>query len=399
MGINIGLIKIYIEDDILNEETFSDLEIEKIKSVFNLENITFLEPNLEHSTIEDFLDYLEFSDVDKCYIVTNTSSLRFSNIIKFIKRELEIDISIQISNDIEDEKLKDINFDFSKPACITLQQRLNNSYILYNSGFYTYSEKVHLKHIFIENLNDIKSLDNSLLRNFSMNSLIITNNLNSEIFSENISFSKIIHYEDFFQKSNTNLLFENLSPNEIKDRLEKYINNGEIEGPPYLIRNLGKYLKNKKIHSLFIKKGKIYYDSEFNMLLSDNLSNNIFEILNNIAMLPVFSDFPDSLIVDYYLGSMLKQSNEKIERNISKFTNFNIQYNLNDNYNEYNNWLGYNIEEKFYLYNKIYNRTFEVNEKLIEIYEYLAKSDEEKLNSVDDKLLKEVKDLLENVKC
>lgn len=392
----IGLFKIFIEDDIFNEEKFSKLEISEIKSVFNEENVVFLDFKLESSTIEDFLDYLEFADLNKCYIVTNTYSLRLSNIVELIKEELEIDISIQIYNDIEDKKLKNITFDFPKSSYITLQQRLNNSYVLYNSGFYTFSEKINIKHIFIDNLDDIKELDDSLLKNCSINSLIITTETDwKSLYDKNV-FSKIIYYKDLLQSSNINMLFESFTFDEVKKLLEIYINSGKIESHPHLIKDLGKFLKNKKIHSLFIKEGEIYFDSEFNMLLSKDLSSNIFEILNNLTTLTVFQDFPDSLIVDYYLGSMLKLSNENIQRNISKYTNYNIKSDFTSDYNEYNNWLGYVTQKKFYLYNKISNRTFEVNEKFMDIYEYLAKSDEVNLNTIDEKLLKEAKELLHN---
>lgn len=390
----IGYIKLYIENDIFNKKTFFEKERNEIESISTNESSHFLDFDIESNTIEDFIDYLEFSDLDKLFIISNSYSTRLKNILDFIKEETGIETSLQVIDNIKESNLKLINFQLVREEELTLQQRLNNSYLSFNSGFYTTLEKVNIKHLYIEKMSDLKKIDKSILINCSINSLIITDEINSA----NTSFSKVISYDDFMQYSSEKFLFKSLSYESIKETLKLYLNTGEISSYPYLVKDLGKYLKNKKINSLFFKEGKIYYDTDLTMILSDNSSENTFELLNNLNDLPIFNEFPDTLIFDFYLISMLKQSNSKIKRSISKFTTFNSEFILEEDYNEYDNWIGYvTDEESYYLYNKLNNKTYMVNNKFIEIYEYLIKSDQNKLNLIDKNILQEAKELLNDV--
>ncbi|CIT19142.1 Uncharacterised protein [Streptococcus pneumoniae] len=390
----IGYIKLYIENDIFNKKAFFEKERNEIESISTNESSHFLDFDIESNTIEDFIDYLEFSDIDKLFIISNSYSTRLKNILDFIKEETGIVTSLQVIDNIKESNLKLINFQLPREEELTLQQRLKNSYLSFNSGFYTTLEKVNIKHLYIEKMSDLKKIDKSILINCSINSLIITD----EIDSTNTSFSKVISYDDFMQYSSEKFLFESLSYESIKETLKLYLNTGEISNYPYLVKDLGKYLKNKKINSLFFKEGKIYYDTDLTMILSNNSSKNTFELLNNLNDLPIFNEFPDTLIFDFYLISMLKQSNSKIKRSVSKFTTFNSEFVLEEDYNEYDNWIGYvTDEENYYLYNKLNNKTYMVNDKFMEIYEYLIKSDQNKLNLIDKNILQEAKELLNDV--
>lgn len=301
----IGYIKLYIENDIFNKKAFFEKERNEIESISTNESSHFLDFDIESNTIEDFIDYLEFSDIDKLFIISNSYSTRLKNILDFIKEETGIVTSLQVIDNIKESNLKLINFQLPREEELTLQQRLKNSYLSFNSGFYTTLEKVNIKHLYIEKMSDLKKIDKSILINCSINSLIITD----EIDSTNTSFSKVISYDDFMQYSSEKFLFESLSYESIKETLKLYLNTGEISNYPYLVKDLGKYLKNKKINSLFFKEGKIYYDTDLTMILSNNSSKNTFELLNNLNDLPIFNEFPDTLIFDFYLISMLKQSN------------------------------------------------------------------------------------------
>ncbi|MDS3945675.1 hypothetical protein RJC23_11430 [Staphylococcus epidermidis] len=390
----VGYIKLYIENDIFNKKPFFEKERNEIESISTNESSHFLDFDIESNTIEDFIDYLEFSDIDKLFIISNSYSTRLKNILDFIKEDTGIETSLQVIDNIKESNFKLINFQLAREEELTLQQRLKNSYLSFNSGFYTTLEKVNIKHLYIEKMSDLKKIDKSILINCSINSLIITD----EIDSTNTSFSKVISYDDFMQYSSDKFLFKSLSYESIKETLKLYLNTGEISNYPYLVKDLGKYLKNKKINSLFFKEGKIYYDTDLTMILSNNSSENTFELLNNLNDLPMFNEFPDTLIFDFYLISMLKQSNSKIKRSVSKFTTFNSEFVLEEDYNEYDNWIGYvTDEESYYLYNKLNNKTYMVNDKFMEIYEYLIKSDQNKLNLIDKNILQEAKELLNDV--
>ena len=390
----VGYIKLYIENDIFNKKPFFEKERNEIESISTNESSHFLDFDIESNTIEDFIDYLEFSDIDKLFIISNSYSTRLKNILDFIKEDTGIETSLQVIDNIKESNFKLINFQLAREEELTLQQRLKNSYLSFNSGFYTTLEKVNIKHLYIEKMSDLKKIDKSILINCSINSLIITD----EIDSTNTSFSKVISYDDFMQYSSDKFLFKSLSYESIKETLKLYLNTGEISNYPYLVKDLGKYLKNKKINSLFFKEGKIYYDTDLTMILSNNSSENTFELLNNLNDLPMFNEFPDTLIFDFYLISMLKQSNSKIKRSVSKFTTFNSEFVLEEDYNEYDNWIGYvTDEESYYLYNKLNNKTYMVNDKFMEINEYLIKSDQNKLNLIDKNILQEAKELLNDV--
>ena len=86
--------------------------------------------------------------------------------------------------------------EFKYKNSINLKERLNNSYNALNSGIYDLKEQVHIKHIKIDNIEDISLLDESIIMNTGLNSLIIYENELNDI-NKALPFSKILNINDF----------------------------------------------------------------------------------------------------------------------------------------------------------------------------------------------------------
>jgi len=402
---SISIFKIYVYKEILNSQQFSKQEKQFIYEKFNnFENIKFDTINLDEMTIEDLKDFLEFSDSNNHIFILNEESKRLKNILNWIEKTLEDNLYIispghtpEIINSLNsNDLLQELTFTNS----INFVERLNISHSSINSGLYNLHAQAHIKHIIVDNLRSLEKLNESILLNTGINSLIIFQN-KEEKKNENINvFSILISEEDFISYIPKNA-FRTFDLNKEVQEIENFYETGSVNNSNTgLPKNLKYYLSNNHVHSLFIKDSSIYYDVDFNHIISKSLDVTIFELINEVQYInnPLKDFATDQLIHYYYIANVL--CFEKQE-NLVFVTPSNMgifpAITNNDLNSSYKYCMGYiDNQGMYYIYNFKIGKTVKVSKYLFICFEALLKNRENEIIK-NNETLNKVKDMLENV--
>lgn len=382
--------KLHNTDDIFTTQYFSKKEKYNIVNYFD-DDIEFSDFPFEKSTMSDLLDLLEFLTPEEIHIFTNKLSSRLQKILEYINNKLAIKFfvhtvdkhffpfKIEINND------KDVS---------TLY---NNSIFALKTGLYGFTENIHIKHIYIDDLNSINYLDDSIFLNSGINSLIIYEKglCKDSTFKSHI-FSKIIHENDLFNYQK-NMKFETLTQPEVIQNIQNFVSCSKIQNKNGLLTDFYRYYIDKKLFSLFIKEKNIFYDIEQNIKLSTSLSTDIYSLLNEIKLISIASDFNKDVYLTYFNCNIVSYNLEDYNIEfITKHNNYRLEGNLNDQSNIFSEWLGLKQDENFYMFNLLKQRMFNVNEDFMKIFEFVIKEKESSLD-FSEELINEAKGLLNGV--
>lgn len=393
MDHTIGFIKVYNFEDIFEAESFYETEKNFFQKILTNTIIDFIEYDFNTNTVSDLLDFLEFSDYSTLYFIINKKSKRFKKIIEYLNTELDTKIIILENNSsykIENQEI-DIQLDYI--SNINLSKMLKTSYYIMHSGFYPYPEKIHLKHIVIDNIEDVESIDVSLFLNSSINSVIFYEYGFIERVHNNSNVFPLILKKEVLNK-NSDIIFSNVSKDKLKNEIEIFIQKGIINNDNIHINDIGRYRKGMNLNALFIQKGKIYADINHNAIISNDITINVFELLNSLKQIDMSMDFPKELYAQYHLCKILAEAN-----NISRFITYLNHYKLPGIENvlraKFTGWIAFIEPDGIYLFDSLKNKAYEINEMVLEIFEYLTKDKEELLKTkVDKSLIEDVKRML-----
>ncbi|MCO4349242.1 hypothetical protein [Staphylococcus agnetis] len=399
MKMNISLFKVSVQEDILTSNDFTTHEKQAINSNHNNYNFIFEQLDLENFTIEELMDYFNFSGVKKNIFIINTYSKRLLKIIDFINKNINIDIFIY-DNGSREFLQKNIDIDFYSIKFvfenkISISERLVNSYNAINSGIYDLKEFIHIKHIIVDNLDSINNLDETVIMNSGVNSLIIVEN--EPIKQENtFTFSKIILKKDFLSRLNKHNNFVKVDIIKESEKIDTFRETGLLYPKEGLPKNINKYFSSKKVHSLFIKDNAIYFDSDYQILLTKNISANIYEIINQLSTLNFKEYISDRFIRNYFIANAITNTYKKPLEFITPLNTGKIPAINEEEINStYENFIGYKEDEdNFYIYNFIKNKTFKVPSELLTYYESIIKN---RTSNLNQEKLTIVKELLKNV--
>ncbi|TDM28773.1 hypothetical protein ETH98_08555 [Macrococcoides caseolyticum] len=386
----LGIIKVYINNSIFYSQKFCEEEINIIKKKYKEEVITE-SINFDMLTFDDFNDSLEFADYDKLLIICNKSDNRFKGLINGVRECIDLDITV-ISND---ERLFS-GFKFQFESVNDYKERLEGSNFAINSGFYPYNETIHIKHIVTDKLDSYFKLNKTVYLNTSINSLVLykENSSSSNSIKSNYFYPIFLSFSEF-EKSIRYKKFHKMSIENIENEIKNYQDKGIIDDKKLVISDFGRYRNSKKIFSLFIKNEKIYYDLQNKILLSEDLSTNIFEITNRLKQIEFLNEFSDDLITEYFISNGIAMNQEGEVQFISPFTSYHHPCLTKPISTGYEGWIGFITNNGYFMFNKEKNKLFEVNKEFIDIFELLAKDLSDKYDNKT--LLKEAEGMLSNV--
>ncbi|HHC9640897.1 TPA: hypothetical protein ACN2SE_002747 [Staphylococcus aureus] len=387
---DIGICKLNIQEDVFFKERFSDQEKEILTQNQEFDLIPE-EIEWENITISDFIDFIDFSDYEKFFIISNNYSNRFLNIINYVKDKTGVDIILY--NTLHPKSIfKKIKFKDN----LNIANLYNNSNLSMNTGFYPQFDSLHIKHIITDNLNSIKDLDISVHENLGFNSLIIVEDNKNELGDRNIQlFSKVLLIDDYKSKVR-DMNFKKITISELKSKILYFIQTGNIKFHKGIYTDIGRYLKNKQLSTLFIYNNNIYYDKYKNILLSENTNTNVYQLINSLNQHQTINDIDDDVIRIFFLMHTLVEAHKEDLSFVTHFSYYNLPpLNTSQKSNDYSNWIGFNHKSKCYMYNIFNNKTFEVNEKFLELFEQIVKKNVR--SDAEIELIKEVEELLSNV--
>lgn len=390
---DIGICKLNIKEDIFFKESFSDYEKKALTLNQELDLIPE-EIEWEKITISDFIDFIDFSDYEKFIIISNNYSNRLLNIIDYVKDKTGVELIVCNSYLPEESIFKKMNFKIEFSENLNITNLYSNSHLSMNTGFYPQFDSLHIKHIITDNLDSIKNLDDSINENLGFNSLIIIEGKKND-FGDIKSFSKILLIDDFKSKVE-DMSFKKTTISELKSQILYFIQTGEIKYHKGIYTDIGRYLKKKQLSNLYIYNGNIYYDKHKKILLSENTDTNVYQIINSLNQQQVINEIDDEVIRMFFLMHTIVEAYKEDLLFVTHFNHYNLPpVNTLEINNEYSKWIGFKQKNKCYMYNIINNKTFEVNEKFLELFEKIVKKNIGE--DTEKELIKETEELLSNV--
>ncbi len=382
-----------IQDDIFFSEKFTEKEKHEI---LKYKNVIIEEIKWENITISDFIDFIDFSDYECFQIIANTDSQRLNNIITHVENETGVKIAIiNIQKTHEDfySLKKLINFSEDNNTNLLLA----NSYNALHTGFYPTYESVHIKHIFLENINmyqKINQLSISLFENLGFNSLIILKEATNLVdHTQNSYFSKIITFEDL-REYNKEIYFENITVKKIESIISDFKKTGIINYRNAILSDIGRYLSNKQLSGIFINEEGIYFDFSQNLKLSQNIDIDVYELINYLNIQPIIENMDDESLKLFFIMHTIVEAHKENLLFISPFNRYEYEPINNDIVNKYTNWIGFESSTGSYLYNVNTNKTYEVTNETIIVFEKLIKNID--IDDIDQTLLDNLKENLSN---
>lgn len=389
-----GISKLNIQDDIFFSEKFTE---EEKHEILRDENLIIEEIQWENITISDFIDFIDFSDYEFFQIITNSDSQRLNNIITHVAKETEIEIlivNIQKTNEKFHKLIDSIKFSKEHNPNILL----SNSYNSLHTGFYPTYESLQIKHIFINTMDIYIKLDQlsiSLLENLGFNSLIIIKTEATDLIDniKNPYFSKIITFDNL-RKYNKEIHFEDITITKLKSILSDFKETGIIDYRKNILSDIGRYLSNKQLSGIFIDDEGIYFDFSQNLKLSRSTDIDVYELINHLNELPILEDIDDESLKLFFIMHTIVEAHKEKLLFISPFNRYKYESINSDITNEYANWIGFESSTGFYLYNINTNRTYEVTNDTIIIFEKIIKNID--IDDINQALLDNLKENLNN---
>ncbi|MEJ7162593.1 hypothetical protein, partial [Staphylococcus epidermidis] len=291
------------------------------------------------------------------------------------------------------------HFNLSYNSNIDLENRISNSNISIHTGLYSYPEKVHIKHILLDDIQNINALDKSIFLNCGLNSVIITNDYkNEKIELNDYIFPKLMSFYEFENKLNSEINFLSLSKEQLVELIEKFQLYGLIKAKEQF-HDIGRMVTNPKLNTIFIKENAIYFDySNKHMLLPiDNQKKvTVFEILNSINSIKDNFEISYEIATEFYLSYILSKNVPNIKRFISKNTEYKLSVDTQQITSIYENWIGFITKDSWFIFNKLSGKMFEVNELFLEIFEGLVKNKKSELSNINSEIINEAEGLLKN---
>ncbi|MFO8286736.1 hypothetical protein R6J06_13925, partial [Staphylococcus aureus] len=119
-------------------------------------------------------------------------------------------------------------------------------------------------------------------------------------------------------------------------------------------------------------------------------------LINPLNQHQTINDIDDDVIRIFFLMHTLVEAHKEDLSFVTHFSYYNLPpVNTSQKSNDYSNWLGFNHKSKCYMYNIFNNKTFEVNEKFLELFEQIVKKNVR--SDAEIELRKEDEELLSNV--
>lgn len=363
-------------------------------------NIVVEDYNLENSTYVEFIDYLEFQEYRKLYIVTTINSSRLHRFKNYIEEHCDMSIEIVILENLIDTYgdnniYKTLNH-YKKEIINDIKR--NELHVfdgLYSliSGIYPDVYNDYIKHLFIDNQSLINKIDKSIIDNMLINGCILVKE------DENLLVDKFpqifVNYSKFDETLKNS---DSIDSDILKEKVKTFFEDGIIE--PINSNNIIDYMSELDkcyITRIFIHNDGIYCDVSRNKKLAEKLNTNYYNLKLRVSDISSsFNKINDQILKLFFvLNSLSNQlSNKKIfvtsPYNKGKFKE---QY----TYNKPFDLIGIQDGDRYLCYSLKNSKIYETERDFNLILEAYYKDELENLPKEVKEKVKDFKEIIENV--
>lgn len=278
----------------IKNSVFFNIKLEDtLKKEFLNLDIVVDDYNLENSTYVDFIDYLEFQEYRKLYIVTTLNNNRLQRFKNYVEGHCDINIEIVIlENTIYTSEDNFSVYKILNKYKEDIINNINENEIHILDGLYSLISGIYpdgyndcIKHLFVENTSLIDKIDKSITDNMMINGCIVAEE------NEDLVVDKFPHifvnYSKFDEVlKNSDLIDSNL----LKEKIKIFFEDGIIE--PINSSNIIDYMSELDkcyITRIFIHNDGIYCDVSKNKKLAEKLNTSYYDL--KLRMSDISSDF------------------------------------------------------------------------------------------------------------
>ncbi|MEI5994169.1 hypothetical protein [Candidatus Enterococcus mansonii] len=372
-----------------------------------LEELSFDRYDYDTNSFLDLIDYTEFQDYTEYVFVSLSKSVRLPRIIHFLNSFSEVTkfhyISIDESSNETIEQLID------REKLIAQEKVDESSDIILKNGLMALFTGVYprifrkniIKHLYVEHGKDLANIHPSVYLNCAINHGVYIDESRSVAHAVKRCVPSIVVYKDSIKTFVKEVELEELSEEKLKQQLEIFANTGTITWQER-------------------KNGIIDYSE----MLSLGLERRLFVFEDGIYLdyrrtKKLFSDISRSFAEIELVKSRFKKKTEKNGLYEVFPVLINLAISLNDNHlsfiTPFNNnqfeaiyleaypseWIVLSTSEGYLAFHSQSNRTFEVNQLFVEIFEAQVKGCTElikdKNSEITDEMIKEHEELMLSV--
>ncbi|PFS55020.1 hypothetical protein COK41_26265 [Bacillus cereus] len=399
-----GLFKNALESN--SKELLSNASIDIHFDKFDFDNNTFI----------DFVDYLDFQEYQKYIFIVSGSLERIYKLVGFLEKEVE-GTEFYIVNDNLEMKHGNLELlDVLQPLKGKFQidqEKMKMTHLLYLrnglmslfSGVYPHTiNKNLLKHLYMDNSKNIKSINAEVYYNMAINSSVFIDQSSEEVEFEADSLKQVPNII-LFNNTLTNFQKEDLisvDKDEFDTLISKFkqtsvVENMQSKKAIFDYASLTETITNNR---LFFFSDGIFNDYMKENLVSRNINLSYFDILSKYQTNNGEQDKYDSVIKSIFplifnLSSSFKGDETTF---ITPYTKNTLDP-LIDTIVEFK-LIGIKNNKGSFVYNIQTNKIFETNATFLEILEADQKNNhsflKERFNEQYDEILNEYKGLVEN---
>ncbi|MGG5342730.1 MULTISPECIES: hypothetical protein [unclassified Enterococcus] len=383
-----------VEDAALSDIVKEDVSIEELSlDTYDFDTNTFL----------DLLEYTEFQEYTDYIFVNFSKSKRVPKIISFLNTFSEStrfhSISIEDGGNFADQYVDRTKLQNYEKKSDSSELILKNGLMALFTGIYPrIFRKNIIKHIYFEQLSDVEHLHSSVYLNCAINHGLYIDELEKDWSSE---IPSIITFKDSLQTFSKESELEECSEKELLKQLENFQENGTIAWQERKngIIDYAQMLSLGLERRLFIYTDGIYLDYQRTSKLSSLINSTFSEIeLANSRL--SHKNKKNGLYEVYPLLVSIAKSLEDMHLTfITPFNKHRFDSIQLENYPS--EWIVFSASDTYFALHVPSNRTFEVNQLFVEIFEAqikecieLAKS---KNGEITDTVIEEQKELMLSV--
>ncbi|CEP43281.1 Uncharacterised protein [[Clostridium] sordellii] len=385
----------------IKNSVFFNIKLEdRLRKEFLNLNIVVEDYNLENSTYIDFIDYLEFQEYRKLYIVTTINSSRLHRFKNYIEEHCDMSIEIVILENLIDTDgdnniYKTLNH-YKKEIINDINK--NEVHVfdgLYSliSGIYPDVYKEYIKHLFIDNQSLINKIDKSIIDNMLINGCIIVKE------DENLLVDKFPQIFVNYSKFNEALKNSNsIDSDSLKEKVKTFFEDGIIE--PINSNNIVDYMSELDkcyITRIFIHNDGIYCDVSRKKKLTEKLNTSYYDLKLRVSDISIsFNKVNDQILKLFFvLNSLSNQLNNEKIFVTSPYNKgeFKEQY----TYNKPFDLIGIQDGDRYLCYSLKNSKIYETERDFNIILEAYYKDELENLPKEAKEKVKDFKEIIENV--
>lgn len=374
-----------------------------VKEDVSIEELTLDTYDFDTNTFLDLLEYTEFQEYTDYIFVNFSKSKRVPKIISFLNTFSESTrfhfISIEDGVGFADQYVDRTKLQNYEKKSDSSELILKNGLMALFTGIYPRIFRKNLiKHIYFEQLSDVENLHSSVYLNCAINHGLYIDELKKDWSSE---IPSIITFKNSLQTFSKESELEECSEKELLKQLENFKENGTIAWQERKngIIDYAQMLSLGLERRLFIYTDGIYLDYQRTSKLSSLIDCTFSEIeLANSRL--NHKNKKNGLYEVYPLLVSIAKSLEDVHLTfITPFNKHRFDSIQLENYPS--EWIVFSTSDTYFALHVPSNRTFEVNQLFVEIFEAqmkecieLAKS---KNGEITDTVIEEQKELMLSV--